>query len=160
MQEIDLASILCDFILALSNELKWCPYKWGLNYRFISILIYIFCFCFIYLSFYLSIYLSIDLHVCIYLSIHLSIFLYAHPSVCLSVCLDRFFYLPLPLAAIKSNTKPCSASFDVPSEFRVTRSSLEGVSTVGLVAPDPQIGSLVYWSFSAKIGYLIEWALN
>ena len=84
MQEKDIASILCDFILALSNELKWCPYKWGLNYRFISILIYIFCFCFIYLSLYLSIYLSIDLHVCIYLSIHLSIFLYAHPSVCLS----------------------------------------------------------------------------
>ena len=98
-----------------------------------------------------------------YLSNYPSFYIYFYTPirliVCLSVCLDRFFYLPFPLAAIKSNTKPCSASFDVPSEFNVTRSSLEGVSTVGLVAPDPQIGSLVYWSFSAKIGYLIEWAL-
>ena len=154
MHEIDRTSILWDFIFALSNELKWCPYSRGLNYRFI----YIFCFV-------LNIFIhqSIYLFTCIYLTIHLSIFLYAYPfdclSVCLSVCLDRFFYLPFPLAAIKSNTKPCSASFDVPSEFNVTRSSLEGVSTVGLVAPDPQIGALVYWSFSAKIGYLIEWAL-
>ena len=151
MQEIDLASILCDFILALSNELKWCA--WIID-------LFIYSFIYFVLSIYLSTYLYIYLSIYMYVFIYLSIFLSFYTLIRLSVCLDRFFYLPLPLAAIKSNTKPCSASFDVPSEFRVTRSSLEGVSTVGLVAPDPQIGSLVYWSFSAKIGYLIEWALN